>query len=101
MPKAEGVLDVGECPYFSAVPSHGHVLWSCINGFMFAFRHHGLDLDFLVLDSGVVRPALLAPGCVVTDTQSLHGLEAWSSARALLHCHTCSQLRHPAPLTQD
>jgi hypothetical protein len=63
--------------------------------------HHGCVLDFLVLDSGVVRLALLAPGCVVTETQSLHGLEARSSAGALLHRHTCSRLHHPAPLTQD
>jgi hypothetical protein len=62
--------------------------------------HHGRVSDFLVLDSGVVGLALLTLGRVVTDTQSLHKLEAWSSTGALLHCHTCSQLCHPAPLTQ-
>jgi hypothetical protein len=73
-------------------------------GLMFVLRHlghHRRVLDFLVSDSGVVRSALLAPGRVGTDTQSSHGLEARGSARALLHCHTCSQLCHPAPLTQD
>jgi hypothetical protein len=55
---------------------------------------------FLFLDSGVVGLALLALGHGVTDTQSLHGLEAWSSARAPLHRHTCLQLCHPALLTQ-
>jgi hypothetical protein len=73
-------------------------------GLVFVFGHlghHGLVLDFCVLDSGVIGLALLALGCVVTDTQSLHKLEAQSSAGALLCRHTCSQLRHPAPLTQD
>jgi hypothetical protein len=68
-------------------------------GLVFVFGHlghHGLDSDFLFPDSGVVGPALLAPGCVVMDTQSLHGLEAQSSAGAPLRCHTCSQLCHPA-----
>jgi hypothetical protein len=62
-------------------------------GLVFVFGHlghHELVLDFCVSDSGVVGPALLALGCVVTDTQSLHGLEAQSSARAPLRCHTCS-----------
>jgi hypothetical protein len=62
-------------------------------GLVFVFGHlghHGLVLDSCVLDSGVVRLALLAPGRVVTDTQSLHGLEARGSAGALLHRHTCS-----------
>jgi hypothetical protein len=73
-------------------------------GLVFVFRHlghHGLILDFRVSDFGVVRPALLAPGCVVMDTRSLHRLEAWSSAGAPLRRHTCSQLHHPALLTQD
>jgi hypothetical protein len=69
-------------------------------GLVFVFGHLGLDSDFLVLDSGVAGLALLAPGCVVMGTQSLHGLEAWSSAGALLRCHMCSQLCHPALLTQ-
>jgi hypothetical protein len=62
-------------------------------GLMFVFGHlghHGYVSDFLVLDSGVIGLALLAPGRVVTETQSSHGLEAQSSAGALLRCHTCS-----------
>jgi hypothetical protein len=55
------------------------------------FGHHGLVLDFRVSDSSVVGLALLALGRVVTDTQSLHGLEAQSSAGNPLCCHTCSQ----------
>jgi hypothetical protein len=73
-------------------------------GLVFVFGHlghHGLVSDLRVSDSGVVGPALLAPGCVVTDTRSLHGLEARSSGGAPLRRHTCSQLCHPAPLTQD
>jgi hypothetical protein len=73
-------------------------------GLVFVFGHlghHGLVSDFCVSDSGVVGPALLALGCVVTDTQSSHGLEARSSNGAPLRCHTCSRLHHPAPLTQD
>jgi hypothetical protein len=76
---------------------------------VFVFGHlgyHGLVLDLLVLDllvldSGVVGLAQLAPGRVVTDTQSLHGLEAQSSDGALLRRHTCSQSHHPALLTPD
>jgi hypothetical protein len=66
------------------------------HGLMFVLRHlrhHGHVLDFLFLDSGVVGLALLAPGCIVTDTQSLHGLEAWSSAvltYVLLIASSCS-----------
>jgi hypothetical protein len=41
-------------------------------------------LDIPILDSGVVRPALLAPGHIVMDTQSLHRLELQSSAGAPL-----------------
>jgi hypothetical protein len=97
------VLDVGVCPYLWLFPTtgtcsgHAYVL-------VFVFghlRHHGLDSDFLVLDSGVVGLALLALGCIVIETQSLHGLEAQSSARVPLRCHTCSQSHHPALLTQD
>jgi hypothetical protein len=72
-------------------------------GLVFVFGHlghHGLVSDFRVSDSGVVGPALLAPGRVVMDTRSLHGLEARSSAGAPLRRHTCSRSRHPAPLTQ-
>jgi hypothetical protein len=87
---ATSVLDVGVCPYFLAVPNHRHVLQSRVTDSLFVFRHHGHVSDFLVLDSGVVGLALLTPGRVVTDTQSLHRLEARSSAGALLHCHTCS-----------
>jgi hypothetical protein len=100
---APAVLEAGVCPYFLAVPDHGHVLWSRVMD-VFIFRHlghHGLVLDLCVSDSGVVRPALLAPGRVVTDTQSSHGLEARSSNGAPLRHHTCSRSRHPAPLTQD
>jgi hypothetical protein len=25
------VLEAGVCPYFSAVPNHGHMLWSCVS----------------------------------------------------------------------
>jgi hypothetical protein len=83
--------------FFSAVPGHGHVLGSCVTDSLFVFahlRHHRLVLDFLVLDSGVVRLALPAPGCVVIDTQSLHRLEAWSSAAlsyVLTIGHICSR----------
>jgi hypothetical protein len=71
---------------------------------MFVFGHlghHRLVSDFCVSDSGVVGSALLALGHVVMDTQSLHGLEARSPAGTLLCSHTCSQLCHPALLTQD
>jgi hypothetical protein len=74
------------------------------HGLMFVLghlRHHGHVSDFLFSDSGVVGLALLTPGCVVTETQSLHGLEARSSAGARLRHHTCSQSHHPALLTQD
>jgi hypothetical protein len=65
------------------------------------FGYHELLSDFHISDSGVVELALLALGCVVTDTQSLCRLEARSSTGAPLRCHMCSQLHHPAPLTQD
>jgi hypothetical protein len=61
------VLNIGGCPYFLAVPNHRHVLWSPIMDFTFFLNI--LDfLDIPILDSGVVRLALLATGCVVTDT---------------------------------
>jgi hypothetical protein len=95
------VLDIGVCPYLLAVPDHRQVTRYRLMFVLRHLRHHGRVLDFLVLDSSVIRLALLAPGCVVTDTQLSHGLEAQGSARALLHCHMCSQLHHPALLTQD
>jgi hypothetical protein len=49
--------------------------------------HHRLVLDFLILDSGVIGLALLALGCIATDTQSLRRLEAHSST-ALPHMLT-------------
>jgi hypothetical protein len=92
------------CPYFSAVPDHGHVFRSRVMDLcLFSDISDITDLfqTFAFQDSGVVGPALLAPGRVVTDTQSLHGLEAQSSNGAPLRHHTCSQLCHPALLTQD
>jgi hypothetical protein len=46
------------------------------------FEHHGLVSDFAFQDSGVVGPALLAPGRVVTDTRSSHGLRSTELRRS-------------------
>jgi hypothetical protein len=98
------VLEAGVCPYFFGCSRPQARAPVTRYGLVFVFGHlghHGLVSDFRVSDSGVIGSALLAPGRVVTDTQSLHGLEARSSTRAPLRCHTCSQLRHPTPLTED
>jgi hypothetical protein len=94
------VLNIGGAPIFQLFPTmgmcSGHTLWTpCL------FLDISDFSDFPVLDSSVIGLTLLALSCVVTETQSLHKLEAQSSTRAPLHCHMCSQLHHPALPTED
>jgi hypothetical protein len=51
------VLDVGECPYFSAVPNHRHVLRSRVSNlclFLDISDITDMPWTFLFLDSGVL-----------------------------------------------
>jgi hypothetical protein len=94
------VLKIGGAPTFWVFPTtgtcSGHALQT-----LYLFLDILDILDFPVLESSVVGSTLLALGHIVTEAQSLHGLEARCSIGALLCHHMCSQLCHPAPLTQD